>query len=201
MTFLWRRGEGGGGRKGDDTFAHVNKAEVCVCDWMRNSLKCLYQCYICYSATEIQISRQGNNWKRSLAIDKTIRSFRFSGRYIRVLNKIAFLSSAVWTMFNNVIFSVLYYLNRRKIRCTTCMCFFNCCIETFKPGTSTQSSIKGTLTTDAYFPTANNNMMGPVSWFSGQSFWLLIMRSQVRFPALPWEFSLKGWIPRWPWSG
>ena len=29
----------------------------------------------------------------------------------------------------------------------------------------------------------------------GQSLWLLIMRSRVRFPALPWESSLKGRIP------
>ena len=35
----------------------------------------------------------------------------------------------------------------------------------------------------------------PASWSSGQSLWLLIMRSRVRFPALPWEFSLKGKIP------
>ena len=35
----------------------------------------------------------------------------------------------------------------------------------------------------------------PASWSSGQSPWLLIMRSRVRFPALPWEFSLKGKIP------
>ena len=36
---------------------------------------------------------------------------------------------------------------------------------------------------------------GPPSLSSGQSLWLLIMRSRVRFPALPWEFSLKGMIP------
>ena len=35
----------------------------------------------------------------------------------------------------------------------------------------------------------------PASWSSGQSLWLLIMRSRVRFPALPWVFSLKGKIP------
>ena len=35
----------------------------------------------------------------------------------------------------------------------------------------------------------------PASWSSGQSLCLLIMRSRVRFPALPWEFSLKGRIP------
>ena len=35
----------------------------------------------------------------------------------------------------------------------------------------------------------------PASWSSGQSLWLLIMRSRVRFPALPWEFSSKGKIP------
>ena len=29
-----------------------------------------------------------------------------------------------------------------------------------------------------------------ISWSSGQSFWLLITRSRIRFPALPWEFSL-----------
>ena len=27
------------------------------------------------------------------------------------------------------------------------------------------------------------------SWSCGQSLWLLIMRSRIRFPALPWEFS------------
>jgi len=35
----------------------------------------------------------------------------------------------------------------------------------------------------------------PASWSSGQSLWLLIMRYRVRFPALPWEFFLKGRIP------
>jgi len=35
----------------------------------------------------------------------------------------------------------------------------------------------------------------PASWSSGQSLCLLIMRSRVRFPVLPWEFSLKGRIP------
>ena len=35
----------------------------------------------------------------------------------------------------------------------------------------------------------------PASWSSGQSIWLLIMRYRVRFPTLPWEFSLKGRIP------
>ena len=35
----------------------------------------------------------------------------------------------------------------------------------------------------------------PASWSSGQSLWLLIMRSRVRFPARPWEFSLEGRIP------
>jgi hypothetical protein len=38
-------------------------------------------------------------------------------------------------------------------------------------------------------------MNRPSSWSSGQSLWLLIMRSQVRFPGVPWEFSLKGRIP------
>ena len=35
----------------------------------------------------------------------------------------------------------------------------------------------------------------PASWSSGHSFWLLITRSRVRFPALPWGFSLWGRIP------
>ena len=35
---------------------------------------------------------------------------------------------------------------------------------------------------------------GP-SWSSGQNFWLLITRSRVRFPALPWGFSLWERIP------
>ena len=38
-------------------------------------------------------------------------------------------------------------------------------------------------------------LVWPASWSSGQSLWLLIMRSRVRFPALPWEFSLKEKIP------
>ena len=40
--------------------------------------------------------------------------------------------------------------------------------------------------TSAHIPTTNR----PASWSSGQSFWLLITRSRVRFPALPLEFSL-----------
>ena len=34
--------------------------------------------------------------------------------------------------------------------------------------------------------------IGPTSWSSGQGIWLLIMRSRVRFPVLPWEFFLPG---------
>ena len=37
--------------------------------------------------------------------------------------------------------------------------------------------------------------MRQASWSSRQSFWLLIFRSRLRFPALPWEFFLKGRIP------
>ena len=33
------------------------------------------------------------------------------------------------------------------------------------------------------------SIIWPASWSSGQSFWLLITRSRVRFPGLPWEFS------------
>jgi hypothetical protein len=32
----------------------------------------------------------------------------------------------------------------------------------------------------------------PASWSSGQSFWLHIIRSRVRFPVLPWEIFLEG---------
>jgi hypothetical protein len=32
----------------------------------------------------------------------------------------------------------------------------------------------------------------PASWSSGLSLWLLIMRSRVRFPVLPWGFFLEG---------
>jgi hypothetical protein len=39
------------------------------------------------------------------------------------------------------------------------------------------------------------NWLGPSSWLGGQSFWLLNMRSRVRFPVLPWEFSLAGEDP------
>jgi hypothetical protein len=42
----------------------------------------------------------------------------------------------------------------------------------------------------------------PASWSSGQRFWLLIMRSRGRFPALPWGFFPdRGGSPWWPWSG
>jgi hypothetical protein len=42
----------------------------------------------------------------------------------------------------------------------------------------------------------------PASWSSGQSFWLLILRSRIRFPVLPWVFFREGWrVPWWPWSG
>jgi hypothetical protein len=34
--------------------------------------------------------------------------------------------------------------------------------------------------------------MWPASWSSGQSFWLLIMKCRVLFPALPWGFFLEG---------
>jgi hypothetical protein len=37
--------------------------------------------------------------------------------------------------------------------------------------------------------------MRPASWSSGQSFWLLIMRSRVRFAVLPWGFFLEGEDP------
>jgi hypothetical protein len=42
----------------------------------------------------------------------------------------------------------------------------------------------------------------PAAWSSGQSFWLLNMRSRVRFPVLQWGFFLE-WdrCPWWPWSG
>ena len=36
------------------------------------------------------------------------------------------------------------------------------------------------------------NVRRPASWASGQSFWLLITRSRVRFPTLTWGFSLWG---------
>jgi hypothetical protein len=46
------------------------------------------------------------------------------------------------------------------------------------------------------------HFMRPASWSSGQCFWLLIMRYQVRFPALPWVFFPdRGGSPWWPWSG
>ena len=52
------------------------------------------------------------------------------------------------------------------------------------------------------FPPIKYSRIRPASWSSGHSLWLLIMRSRVRFPALPCEFSLMGGeFPRWPWSG
>jgi hypothetical protein len=37
-----------------------------------------------------------------------------------------------------------------------------------------------------------HSILPPASWSSGQSFWLLIMRSRVRFSVLPWGFFLEG---------
>jgi hypothetical protein len=36
------------------------------------------------------------------------------------------------------------------------------------------------------------NPSRPATWSIGQSFWLMIMRSRVRFPVLAWGFSLEG---------
>jgi hypothetical protein len=38
---------------------------------------------------------------------------------------------------------------------------------------------------------ADNIRRWPASWSSGQSVWLLIMKFRVRFPTLPWGFSLQ----------
>jgi hypothetical protein len=43
-----------------------------------------------------------------------------------------------------------------------------------------------------YIPSTHLICNRPASWFSGQSFWLLIMRSRVWFPVLPWGFFLEG---------
>ena len=51
------------------------------------------------------------------------------------------------------------------------------------------------LNTGVYLYSLRKGKIRPASWSSGQSLWLLIMRSRFRFPALPWEFSLKGKIP------
>ena len=49
------------------------------------------------------------------------------------------------------------------------------------------SAFKGLKNKPFYFASR-----GPASWSSGQGLWLLIMRSRVRFPVLPWEFFLSG---------
>jgi hypothetical protein len=41
----------------------------------------------------------------------------------------------------------------------------------------------------------NSYEIWPVSWLGCQNFWLLAMRSRVRFPVLPWKFSLAGEDP------
>jgi hypothetical protein len=43
-----------------------------------------------------------------------------------------------------------------------------------------------------YFPGIYIANVRPASWSREQSFWLLIMRSQDRFPVLPWGFFLEG---------
>ena len=60
----------------------------------------------------------------------------------------------------------------------------------------TLTSIKlQTPRTESFFHNLKVPNFAMTSWSSGQSLWLLIMRSRVRFPALPWEFTLKGKIP------
>jgi hypothetical protein len=47
-----------------------------------------------------------------------------------------------------------------------------------------------------------HSSLRPASWLGGQSSWILTMRSRVRFPVLPWEFSLAGGRSQQrPWSG
>ena len=46
-----------------------------------------------------------------------------------------------------------------------------------------------------YLKCEESSTLRPASWSSSQSFWLLITRSRVRFPVLPWEFSLWGRTP------
>jgi hypothetical protein len=46
------------------------------------------------------------------------------------------------------------------------------------------------------------SVLRPSSWSSGQSVWLLIVRSRVWLPVLPWGFFLEEEDPPWrPWSG
>jgi hypothetical protein len=57
-----------------------------------------------------------------------------------------------------------------------------------------------TIITNGHFTTlgpdfihmVNLSVKWPALWSSGQSFWLLIMRSRVQFLALPWRFFLEG---------
>ena len=51
----------------------------------------------------------------------------------------------------------------------------------------------GWITTSLWqFYTVLHCDIWPASWSSGQGLWLLIMRSWVGFPVLPWEFFLAG---------
>jgi hypothetical protein len=47
------------------------------------------------------------------------------------------------------------------------------------------------VTCDLIFSRAITLAVGPASWSSSQSFWLLIMRSRIRFAVLPWVFLLE----------
>ena len=62
-------------------------------------------------------------------------------------------------------------------------------------GTTNHVYHKDTTALTSYVSLSLQTEHRPASWSSGQSSCLLIMRSRVRFPALPWKFSLKGRIP------
>jgi hypothetical protein len=74
-----------------------------------------------------------------------------------------------------------------------------CCTNQIGPLQLTRITVQDTIAT---FGVATQNRFshsatylkedGPVSWSSGQSFWLLIMRSRFRFSVLPWGFFLEG---------
>ena len=63
--------------------------------------------------------------------------------------------------------------------------------------------IAGTVRNYADFQTSYSYLLDkPASWSGGQSFWLLIMMSWVRFPVLPMRiYPWRGRFPWWPWSG
>ena len=107
--------------------------------------------------------------------------FVYRNGFFLVPNLTKFVSSLLVTVWPWTDFTCMFTMTKLE----ACHCLHPVVLPSFLP-----------------WPTSSNSKhyhqysyKRPASWSSGQSLCLLIMRSRVRFPALPWEFSLKRRIP------